>query len=169
MEILSGAAFLEYLASIRARTMRVVRCIPPDKLEWSFGEEKFTLGDLARHIAAVERYMFAETIQNQPSRYAGCGRELADGYDAVLALIEKLHGETVDIISRLAEADFQRECMTPAGVAIRTWKWLRAMTEHEIHHRGQIYTYLSLLDVPTPPLYGLTEKQVRERSLGNQE
>jgi hypothetical protein len=28
--------------------------------------------------------------------------------------------------------------------------------EHEIHHRGQIYIYLALLEVPTPPLYGLT-------------
>jgi uncharacterized damage-inducible protein DinB len=167
MEILSPAAFLEYLASIRGRTMRVVRCIPPNQIEWTFREGKFTLGDLARHIAAIERYMFAETIQNKPSRYAGCGRELADGYDAVLSFMEKLHAESVEIISRFTEEDFQRKCMTPAGVPISTWKWLRAMTEHEIHHRGQVYTYLALLVVPTPPLYGLTAEQVRERSLSN--
>jgi uncharacterized damage-inducible protein DinB len=168
MEIVSGTAFLEYLASIRGRTMRVVGCIPPEKLEWTFRDGKFTLGDLARHIAAVERYMFAETLQNKPSRYAGCGRELADGYDAVLALMEELHAETVEIISHFTEAGLQAKCMTPAGVPISTGKWLRAMIEHEVHHRGQIYTYLSLLDVHTPPLYGLTEKQVRERSAGNQ-
>jgi uncharacterized damage-inducible protein DinB len=39
----------------------------------------------------------------------------------------------------------------------------RLMTEHEIHHRGQIYLYLAMLDVPTPPLYGLTSEQVRAR------
>jgi uncharacterized damage-inducible protein DinB len=49
---------------------------------------------------------------------------------------------------------------------ITTWKWMRAMVEHEIHHRGQIYIYyLSLLEVTTPPLYGLTSEQVAERSL----
>jgi uncharacterized damage-inducible protein DinB len=48
---------------------------------------------------------------------------------------------------------------------ITVWKWLRAMVEHEIHHRGQIYIYLAMLNVSTPPLYGLTSEQVLERSV----
>jgi uncharacterized damage-inducible protein DinB len=43
------------------------------------------------------------------------------------------------------------------------WKWLRAMVEHEIHHRGQIYIYLSMIDVSTSPIYGLTSEEVFER------
>jgi uncharacterized damage-inducible protein DinB len=46
------------------------------------------------------------------------------------------------------------------------WKWLRAMVEHEIHHRGQIYLMLGMIGVPTPPLHGLTSEAVRERSVG---
>jgi uncharacterized damage-inducible protein DinB len=42
------------------------------------------------------------------------------------------------------------------------------MTEHEIHHRGQIYLYLGILGVPAPPLYGLTSEQVRARSSATQ-
>ena len=61
--------------------------------------------------------------------------------------------------------DLNRKCATPDGASITTWKWMRSMIEHEIHHRGQIYLYLSMLGVPTPPLYGLTSEQVRERSL----
>jgi uncharacterized damage-inducible protein DinB len=38
------------------------------------------------------------------------------------------------------------------------------VTEHECHHRGQIYLYLGMLGVPTPPLYGLTSEQVRAES-----
>jgi uncharacterized damage-inducible protein DinB len=41
---------------------------------------------------------------------------------------------------------------------------MRAMVEHEIHHRGQIYIYLAL-EVPTPALYGMTSEQVMERSV----
>ena len=51
-----------------------------------------------------------------------------------------------------------------AGTPITTWKWLRAMFEHEAHHRGQIYLMLALRGVPTPPLYGLTSEEVRARS-----
>jgi len=157
--------FLEYLSKVYQRTTRVARCIPPDKLEWSFREGKFTLGDLARHIAAVERYMFAETIQGQPSRYAGCGRELADGYENVMAFRDTLHSQTVEIISRLGDEGLQGKCITPDGANITVWKWLRLMAEHEIHHRGQIYIYLAMLDVPAPPIYGLTSEELRQRSV----
>jgi uncharacterized damage-inducible protein DinB len=58
------------------------------------------------------------------------------------------------------------KCLTPDGAPITTWKWLRAMVEHEIHHRGQIYLYLALLGVATPPLYGLTSEQVLELARG---
>ena len=164
MEIQNLQVFLDYLDKVRQRTMRVVRCIPPERLEWTYREGKFTFGDLARHIATIERYMFAETIAGRPSAYPGCGKELADGHENVLRFMEKLHGESVGIFSKLSEADLQRKCTTPEGASITVWKWLRAMVEHEIHHRGQIYLYLALIEVPSPPLYGLTSEQVRERS-----
>lgn len=165
MEINKAQPFLDYVEKIHERTMRVARIIPRDKLEWTYREGKFTLGDLCRHIACINRYMFAETVAGRPSRYQGCGRELADGYESVLAFMERLHSESVEIIARLTDQDLQRKCITPEGAPITTWKWLRAMVEHEIHHRGQIYIYLAMLGVSTPPLYGLTSEQVRERSV----
>lgn len=164
MEIQKLDTFLEYVEKVHQRTMRVARCVPPDKMDWSFKEGKFTLGDLLRHIAAIERYMFAETASGKPSRYHGCGKDLADGYENILMFMERMHREAVEIISKMSEADLMGKCSTPEGSPITTWKWLRSMVEHEIHHRGQIYTYLAILGVPTPPLYGLTSEQVRERS-----
>ena len=165
MEIQHIDPFLDYLSKIHQRTARVVRCIPPDKLEWTYRDGKFTLGDQVRHIATIERYMFVETVCGRPSRYAGCGRDLADGYEQVLQYLDQLHSESLQILSLLSDADLQKKCTTPDGAPITVWKWLRAMVEHEIHHRGQIYLYLSLLQIPTPPLYGLTSEQVRDRSL----
>jgi uncharacterized damage-inducible protein DinB len=68
------------------------------------------------------------------------------------------------IFAELSDEALQRKCQTPAGVPITTWKWLRAMVEHEAHHRGQLYLMLGMLNVQTPPLYGLTSEEVRERS-----
>jgi len=79
--------------------------------------------------------------------------------------MERMHGETVEIISSLSGDALNRKCITPDGSQITVWKWLRSMVEHEIHHRGQIYIYLAILGVPTPPLYGLTSEQVREKSI----
>lgn len=164
MEIRTIAPFLDYFEKVRERTLRVVACIPPDKLEWTYRAGKFTLGDLVRHLATIERYMYAENALFKPSSYPGHGREWADGYDNVLALMHRLHGESLAIFRSLTDEDLQRKTVTPGGTSITLWKWLRAMPEHEIHHRGQIYLYLGLLDIPTPPLYGLTEEEVIERS-----
>lgn len=155
---------LDYAARVRERTMRVIACVPPDKVDWTYKEGKFTLGDLMRHLASIERWMFAENAMRRPSIYPGHGRELAADYDAIVAYMNRMHDESTEIFRSLSEADLDAKCMTPGGVELRVGKWLRSMLEHEIHHRGQIYLYLSMLDVKTPPLYGLTEEQVHERS-----
>jgi uncharacterized damage-inducible protein DinB len=164
MEIGSVSQFLEYWGNLRGRTRRVVTCIPPDRIEWTCRAGAFTLGDLVRHLATIERYLYAETVAGRPSRYAGCGRELADGYKAVLAYFDRLDEEAKAIFGSLTDADLVRKSQTPAGTPITTWKWLRAMAEHEVHHRGQIYLMLGILGVATPPLFGLTSEEVRARS-----
>lgn len=164
MEIRNTREFLDYWEKVRQRTMKVTACIPPDKFDWSYREGKFSFADIMRHLAAIERYMYAENVQRKPSCYPGHGRELADGPENVLAFLADKHQESMEIFSRLTESDLNQKCLTPAGMPITVWKWLRAMVEHEVHHRAQIYIYLGMLGIATPPLYGLTSEQVREAS-----
>jgi uncharacterized damage-inducible protein DinB len=164
MEITSVSSFLDYYERLRERTLRVIDVVPADKMDWAYKPGKFTIADMIRHIAAMERYMFAENVLQRQSRYHGCGKELADGYEAVLAFFNEMHRQSVAIFATLSAEDLQRKCPNPGGT-ITTWKWLRAMTEHEIHHRGELYIYLNLLDVKTPPMFGLTAEDVQQRGL----
>ncbi len=164
MEIKDINIFLEYFEKVRERTLKIIKCIPSDKMDWTYKEGKFTFADIIRHLATIERYMYAENAQFKPSSYPGHGKELVDGYKEVLEFFDKMHQESISIFSKLSNEDLQKKCLTPAGNAISLWKWLRAMIEHEIHHRGQIYLYLGMLDITTPPIYGLTSEEVRDRS-----
>lgn len=165
MEITTIGPFLDYWKSVRDRTRRVVAEIPPDKIDWTYAPGKFTLGDLARHLATIERYMYAETVAGRPSAYDGCDRSLAPTHEDVIAFMDRLDKESIEIFSRLTDEDLQKKCETPAGIRITVWKWLRAMVEHEAHHRGQIFQMLAMLGVETHPLYGLTSEEVRARSV----
>jgi uncharacterized damage-inducible protein DinB len=156
--------FLRYYERVRERTLRVVACIPREQFEWSYQPGKFSFADLLRHLAGIERYMFAENARLRASRYPGHGAELADGWDSVMAYFDRCHRESMEIFRALSAEDLGRACITPRGTPIAVWKWLRAMVEHEIHHRGQLYLYLAILGVPTPPLYGMTSEEVREAS-----
>ena len=157
-------AFLDYWESVRGRTKRVVACIPAEVLETTWATGRWSLGDIVRHLAGIERGMYAETVQGHPSRYPGHGRELADGLDATLAYLDRSHAESMQLFRALTPEQWEGKCLTAAGTPISTWKWLRAMVEHEAHHRGQVYLMLGMLDVATPPLYGLTEEDVLARS-----
>ena len=157
-------AFIDYLGRVHDRTRRVVLLMPPDDVEWAPKPGGFTLGGLVRHLAGIERWMYAENALGRPSRYPGHGPELADGFDAVLAYYDRLHAEARAIFEGLDAAALARKVTTPAGTPITLWKWLRAMLEHEAHHRGQLYLMLALREVPSPPLYGLTSEEVLARS-----
>jgi uncharacterized damage-inducible protein DinB len=165
MDLKTFHDFLDYYDKVRGRTKLIIAKIPTDKMDWTYREGKFTLADLIRHLGAIERLMYAENAQLKSSRYTGCGKELADGYDAILKFFDDTHTESMQIFYSLTEVDINKKCLTPNNTPITIWKWLRLMAEHEIHHRGQIYLYLSILGVEVPALYGLTSEEVAAKGV----
>ena len=76
--------------------------------------------------------------------------------------MERMHSESMNMLARLSDDQLQQKCQSADGTPMTTWKLLRSMVEHEVHHRGELYAYLGILDVSVPPLYGLTSEQLRE-------
>ena len=161
-------SFLSYWRNARSRTVRVLDALTPEDLEWAPAPGAFSFGDLFRHLAGLERFMWAENMAGRPSAYPGHGIELSGGLAAglpgVRAYLDRCHREPMAIFGGLSDADLLAPCMTPAGSEMTTWKWLRAMTEHEAHHRGQLYLMASLRGRTVAPLFGLTEEQLTAAS-----
>lgn len=165
MEITSVESFIDYYEKIRARTNRLIAIVPPEHIDFTYKPGKFTIGDQIRHIATIERYMYGETISGRPSAYPGCGKEFAETYEDVVTFFNEMHRQSIEIISNLSDDDLNRKCLTPANNEISIWKWLRAMVEHEIHHRAELYIYLNLLDVKTPQIFGFSAEEVQKLSV----
>jgi uncharacterized damage-inducible protein DinB len=164
MRIDSAAEFTDYWRGVRNRTTRVIEQIRDEDLEWTYAPGRWTMGDIVRHLAGIERDMYAENVSGRPTRYPSHGRELADGLTEVRAYHDRKHEEAVAIFSQLTPEQLASKCETPAGTPITTWKWLRAMVEHEAHHRGQLYLLLGIRGVRVPQIFGLTEEEVKARS-----
>jgi uncharacterized damage-inducible protein DinB len=148
----------------RGRTVRLAGCIPEPALDWAPTPAAFTCADIVRHLAAAERFTFVEIAVGGTSRYPGHDKSLAYGKEGVLAYLDTLHEQSMALLQTLDDDALERRITTPAGAQIPTWRWLQLMVEHEAHHRGQLYLMLRLLGVETPPLFGMTEEQLRASS-----
>jgi uncharacterized damage-inducible protein DinB len=157
-----AAAFLSYWANARSRTLRVLEALEPEDLDWAPAPGAFSFGDLFRHLAGLERGMWAATLEGPAWPYLGHQKELAPDKAALRAYVARLHAESMAIFGRLTDADMAAPCVAPTGT-MATWKWLRAMAEHEAHHRGQLYLMASLRGRQVAPLFGLTAEELAQK------
>lgn len=104
MNIETIEPFIDYYGKVRGRTERVIDVIPEDAFDRSPVPGKFTFADIIRHLAGIERFMYAENAQGKPSLYKGCGPELADGRDEVLHFFDRCHEESLAIFAELTPA-----------------------------------------------------------------
>ena len=154
---------LRAVDTARGRTARLAALIPESALDWAPGARaRYTL---RRHRPAPRRdravHVRGDRRSGRSSRYPGHDRRLAYGKEGVLAYLDTMHEQSMALLQTLDD-DGARTPHHHARPARRfpTWRWLQLMTEHEAHHRGQLYLMLRLLGVETPSLFGLTEEQL---------
>ena len=71
----------------------------------------------------------------------------------IIDLFETQHSELVEEVSKLTLEQLNEE-IEFYGRNMRRIVLLWGMTEHEIHHRGQLFTYYRLAGVEPPNIYG---------------
>jgi len=134
---------------IHKDTSRVLRAAPDDKLDWRPKEDMFTMRELIGHISQAEvvlvRSALAGTGQKVPFDSSRSAEEIAAAFDTQ-------HEELVGEVSTLT-AEQWREEVEFHGNRMRRGVLLSFVTEHEIHHRGQLYTYYRLAGVQAPNLH----------------
>ncbi len=86
MEIKSVESFLDYYEKVRSRTLRVIKAIPPDKMNWSYREGKFTLafvgyGDESEH--SVLEFTHNWDVDHY---------DLGDGYGHIALGVDDIYG-----------------------------------------------------------------------------
>ena len=142
--------FVKNWNRIHKETSRVLRAAPDDKLDWRPKEGMFTLRELIGHIPEAElvlaRSALAGSTQNVPFDFSN--RTAAE----IGELFDSQHDELAAEVSKLTEGQLAEE-VEFHGLRMRRSVLLWSMTEHEIHHRGQVYTYYRLADVEAPNLH----------------
>ena len=143
-------------------TGRVLEAMTDASLSQRITSDNRTLGQLGWHLATTIHEMLSRTGLEFPSLE---GDEHAPASAAVIA--ESYKRASADLLQAIETQWTDDTLVQLTDMYGEQWPnglTLRILIKHEVHHRGQIYLMLGMLDVRTPPLYGLTEEQLRERS-----
>lgn len=157
--------FMAYFASVRKRTLNYARVVPADRLNWSPQAGEFTCADILRHIASSEK-MFIGVVTQSKWKYDGHGGDQTS-LDELIALLDQTHAEAMNALRSLPDSELDQPRPALEGnTQVKAWRWLMAMTEHEIHHRSQLAMYLLLMGITPPHIYGLGVEDLMARATG---
>ncbi len=151
-------SFVHYFDGIRRRTLNYIRIIPPDQMDWSPKPGEFTFAEIIRHLASGEQ-MFVGVVVEGRWRYGGHDHGPTT-LDELIQQLEAVHATAMDRLWQAPNAALDEARPSLQGPPVRAWRWLMAMTEHEVHHRSQLAVHLTLLGVQPPHIYGLGVEEV---------
>ena len=135
---------------IHKDTSRALRTAPDEHLNWRPKEGMFTLGELVRHMPEAESAPVRSAIAGSTQKGS---LDLTDkSVTQIAASFDREHEELVREVANLTLDQLSEE-VEFHGQKMRRKVLLSAMTEHEIHHRGQLFTYYRLLGIEPPNLH----------------
>lgn len=140
-------------------TRRLFDIIPDDKLGWRPHPKAKSLGELAMHIAMLQRGVAelgqpdtADFSDLSPEPEAASKAQILETFAESLKKAKEVVGSTDDARA-MAEWKITKDGKTLLSMP-RIAFWRSILLNHNYHHRGQLSTYLRQLDVPLPSIYG---------------
>ncbi|MGO4886253.1 DinB family protein [Anaerobacillus sp. MEB173] len=153
--------YVKYVSGVRKRTMQYVDATPNSLLDWKPAENKFSTGDLLRHIASSQ-LMFLNLFENGEYVYSGHESNKGETIEEISDYLNSCHSKFVGGILQLGDSLLTKKVPTMHGHEVSAWRIMMAVCEHEIHHRGQLSTYLQINNIDPPQIFGLKIEQVKK-------
>ncbi|MFZ0390134.1 MAG: DinB family protein [Calditrichia bacterium] len=165
-------AFLQEFDQEMAKTRKMLKRVPDDKLEWKPRETMWSLGQLATHLANLPVWI-ASTISREsldmhpegeePARVAPAKsrQEILDRFDENVRENRKsLEGAgEPHLMNSWSLLSGGKTLFTLPRLAV-----LRSFVlNHIIHHRGQLGVYLRMNDVAVPGMFGPSADEEKAR------
>jgi uncharacterized damage-inducible protein DinB len=137
---------------IHQQSKTIMAVAPEDKYDWKPCDSAMTLGQLMNHLWLAEAGLIEAALKGSfPKEFPDPILNTAD----LLAAFDRSHEEAVAKVAALTPEQLAEE-VTPfgPGTTMSRMAILHLTHEHEIHHRGQLYTYLRVAGCEVPPLFG---------------
>lgn len=154
---ISSALLPEFDAEM-ATTRRVLERVPEQDAAWKPHEKSMSMGQLAIHLGDLPSYGALTLLQDEFDA-ATAPRSEFTTTAALLAAFDANVARSREAMAAATDEQLMKQWTFRSGSTViftmpRTAVLRTFLTNHIIHHRGQMSVYLRLRDVPVPSIYG---------------
>ena len=142
----------EFSNAVRISTIERLQLIPEGKENWRFSPGAMSSSDIAYHLIQTDEWLFKKIeIKNLEPILGDSGAVEIKTRNDYMKLIEELINsgkKRAGLILSLDDNAFQEQIYDDRfGKEVSVW-WIivRGNLDHEIHHRGQLSSYLRAID-----------------------
>jgi uncharacterized damage-inducible protein DinB len=150
--------FLKQKEASRARTRQVTELLREEHFTWRPVPGALSIGEMLRHMWVSEDGVRRVALDGDFAYYE---KRIPGGLSAVIgtpktlaeeiAGIERAHSETVAAAARFPLERWEEERVHEGlGFRRKIAVILCGISDHEVHHRAQLMTYLRMLGTPAP-------------------
>src|SRR5215469_2302750 len=134
-------------------TKKVLAALPDSQLNFKLGEKGRSAQELAWHLAASEVW-FADGVAScdfsKPETPMPANATTAD----IVAFYETEMPKHITRIKTLSGDDLAKTVSFFGIMNLPNVMYLGFLTNHSVHHRGQLSTYLRAMNAHVPSIYG---------------
>lgn len=140
-------------------TLRILKALPEDKWDYKPHPKSMTLGELANHILELHGWVSFVFTQDTFDFHTDYIPSKFTKIDEMVAKLEEMKTQNLAILAEFSEEKYLTNWALKAGdhvivEASKASAYRFIVTNHLVHHRGQITVYLRMLDIPVPGIYG---------------
>lgn len=142
---------VEFSIAIRESTLKRLRKVSPQFYNWHPGDGGMSFSDIAHHLIEADRWLFTKIDHSdiEPMQGSVGATEINSPAEFVnlLTQLESTGLDRIEFLSGLTDAKLREKIFDSRfQKEVSIW-WIiaRGNLDHEIHHRGQIATYLRIV------------------------
>lgn len=140
-------------------TIKMLERLPDAKSDWQPHTKSMSLKALAFHIANLQVW-FDNALKGTVYDFMDKDSKIkADNFKELSEKVAEKVKANIEFIKKTDDSFWNEEFTFKAGDHVvmsvpRAVAYRTMLTNHLIHHRGQLSTYLRSLDIPVPGMYG---------------
>lgn len=134
----------------RTVLLQLLQDVKSEHLDYKPWENAYTLGALAVHIAASSD-MFLCSIAKGSFSPPSISTEY-ETIDDIRNIVQASTESTTAVFAELSDSQLEQP-LDFNGFVVPGKVWLGTMVDHEIHHKGQLFTYVRAVGIEKVPFF----------------